>query len=218
MEWQYGIDRVAHEEALNVGGKTIAVLGSGFNYIFPKENIDIFNRILMENGLIITEYEENTKPSIDTFPARNRIVSGLSEGVLVIESAYRSGTSITAALAKKQGKKVFAIPNSLDSMYGVGVNRLIQNGAKLVTSPDDIIKEFPELMSRKKRIIVHNNNIKKEYRKIYELLNEEPNSIEEISVKTKNTIKCTTKLLTLMEIEDLIEQIVGVGYIRKRED
>ena len=153
---------MAHEEALNVGGKTIAVLGSGFNYIFPKENIDIFNRILMENGLIITEYEENTKPSIDTFPARNRIVSGLSEGVLVIESAYRSGTSITAALAKKQGKKVFAIPNSLDSMYGVGVNRLIQNGAKLVTSPDDIIKEFPELMSRKKRIIVHNNNIKKE--------------------------------------------------------
>ncbi len=212
-----GIDRVAHEECLNVGEETIAVLGSGFNNIFPRENIDIFNRIINENGLVITEYENDVKPSITTFPSRNRIISGLSEGVLVVEAAYRSGTSITASLAKKQGKKVYAIPNGLDSMYGVGVNKLIQNGAKLVTSVDDILVDFPEIMKRKKRIIIHNNYIKKEYRKIYDILSEVPKSIEEISIKTNNTIKCTAKLLTLMEIEDLIEQVKGIGYIRKNE-
>lgn len=211
-----GVDRVAHEECLNVDGKTIAVLGSGFNKIFPKENIDIFNRILKQDGLIITEYEDDAEPNINTFPARNRIVSGLSEGVLVVESAYRSGTSITAGLAIKQGKKVYAIPNRLDSTYGVGVNHLIQRGAKLVTCAEDILADFPSILKRKKRLIVHNSGIKKEYRKIYELLDEEPKSIEEISLKTKNTVRCTAKLLTLMEIEDLVEQIIGVRLYKEK--
>lgn len=210
-----GTDRIAHEETLNAGGKTIAVMGTGFNRIYPNQNIDIYERIINENGLIITEYEDNVEFKTKNFPYRNRIVSGLSEGVLVIEGAYRSGTSITANLAWQQKKKVYALPGRLDSSYGVGVNMLIQKGAKLVMNINDILIDFPELLKRKKRIIIHNNKIKQEYRKIYELLGDIPISLEEISMKTRNNIRCTAKLLTLMEIEDLVEQIIGVRVYKE---
>ncbi len=210
-----GTDRIAHEETLNAGGKTIAVMGTGFNRVYPDQNIDIYERIINENGLIITEYEDNVEFKTKNFPYRNRIVSGLSEGVLVIEGAYRSGTSITANLAWQQKKKVYALPGRLDSSYGVGVNMLIQKGAKLVMNINDILIDFPELLKRKKRIIIHNNKIKQEYRKIYELLGDIPISLEEISMKTRNNIRCTAKLLTLMEIEDLVEQIIGVRVYKE---
>ena len=210
-----GTDRIAHEETLNAGGKTIAVMGTGFNRVYPDQNIDIYERIINENGLIITEYEDNVEFKTKNFPYRNRIVSGLSEGVLVIEGAYRSGTSITANLAWQQKKKVYALPGRLDSSYGVGVNMLIQKGAKLVMNINDILIDFPELLKRKRRIIIHNNKIKQEYRKIYELLGDIPISLEEISMKTRNNIRCTAKLLTLMEIEDLVEQIIGVRVYKE---
>ena len=110
MEWLFGADKVAHEETLFVGGKTIAVMGTGFNYIYPEENRSLYKRILNENGLIITEYEDDVSFCSKNFPERNRIVSGLSKGVLVIEAGIRSGTSITAKCAWEQGRKVFAIP------------------------------------------------------------------------------------------------------------
>jgi DNA processing protein len=205
-----GCDRIAHEETLNVHGKTIAVMGTGFNHIFPKQNEDIYKRILDEGGLVITEYEDNVGPLSKNFPERNRIVSGLSKGVLVIESSIVSGTSITASSAWKQKKKVFAIPGRLDSKYGVGVNRLIQKGAKLVIGASDITEEFEEFKGRTKRKIVHNQIIKKEYRKIYEVLGSFPISLEEIALKTQNNVRCTLNLITLMELEDLVEQVVGV--------
>ena len=105
-----GADCVAHKETLDYGGKTIAVLGSGFNHIFPQENIELYNRIIAEDGLVITEYEDDILPNSENFPKRNRIVSGLSLGLLVVEAKYRSGTSITVKLAKEQGKKIFAFP------------------------------------------------------------------------------------------------------------
>lgn len=211
-----GIDRVAHEETLNYGGKTIAVLGSGFNRVFPKENIDIYHRIIENRGLVISEYEANVEPCSKNFPARNRIVSGLSKGVLVVEAAHRSGTSITAKIAKEQGRNVYAIPGRIDLKQGTGVNRLICNGAKMVVSVNDILEDFPILLKREKRLITQNVYVKKEYRKIYNILGRYPMSLEEISLRTNNDVRCTIKLLTLMEIEDLVEQIVGVGYIRKQ--
>jgi DNA processing protein len=204
-----GSDRIAHEETLNVRGKTIAVMGTGFNHIFPKENEDIYRRILDEGGLIVTEYEEDVGPISSHFPERNRIISGLSKGVLVIEASIKSGTGITARLAWEQGRKVFAMPGRLDSKYGLGVNRLIQKGAKLVIGACDIVDEFEEFKGRTKKIIVHNKIIKKEYRKIYEVLGSFPISLEEIALKTQNNVRCTLKLLTLMELEDLVEQVVG---------
>lgn len=108
-----GVDSVAHKEALNVNGKTIAVLGSGFSHIYPSENMDLFDNIIENGGLVISEFDNNVKPESSNFIKRNRIVSGLSECVLVIESAFRSGTSITASIAWEQGKNVYAIPREI---------------------------------------------------------------------------------------------------------
>ena len=113
-----GTDTVAHKTALENLGETIAVLGTGFNHIFPKENVTLFEQIVKKGGLVITEYEENIGLNKNNFPKRNRIVTALSEGVLIIEAGYRSGTSITAKHAREQGKLVFAIPGKIDSAVG----------------------------------------------------------------------------------------------------
>lgn len=114
-----GIDTAAHIGALEAGGITIAVLGCGFNHIYPEENIPLFEQIIENGGAVITEYPPSTYAKSDQFIARNRIVSGLSMGTLVVEAAYRSGTSVTAEIAKKQGRKVFCIPHERDNMHGV---------------------------------------------------------------------------------------------------
>lgn len=205
-----GADRIAHEETLSNGGKTIAVMGTGFNHIYPVENVDIYNRILDENGLVITEYSDDTKFKSSNFPNRNRIISGLSKAILVIEAEYRSGTSITAKLGWEQGKRVYAIPGRLDNKNGVGVNRLIKDGAIMTICTEDILNDFEEFKYKEKRKVFQNSRVKKEYRKIYELLSDKPISLEEISIKTNNTIKCTSKLLILMEMEDLVKNNLGV--------
>ena len=119
MEWQCGIDTAAHIGALEAGGHTIAVLGGGFKHLFPKENIGLYKKIIENGGAVISEYLPNVRVSSSHFLARNRIVSGLSLGTLVVEAAFRSGTSVTAALAKEQGRQVFCIPHEMDNKYGV---------------------------------------------------------------------------------------------------
>lgn len=114
-----GIDSAAHIGALEAGGITIAVLGGGFKYIYPPENIPLFNQIIENGGAVITEYPPSTSVKSEQFLARNRIVSGLSLGTLVVEAAHRSGTSVTAKIAQKQGKKVFCIPHEKDNLHGV---------------------------------------------------------------------------------------------------
>lgn len=132
-------------------------------------------------------------------------------GVLIVEAKHRSGSGITARLAKEQGKKVFALPGRLDTVNGRGVNILIKNGAILASSPSDIIDEIPEFQQLKKKIVVkHNTSVKREYRKIYNVLSDIPVSLDEISIRTQNNIKCSLKLLSLMELDDLIEEIPGV--------
>lgn len=113
-----GIDSAAHMGVLKVKGKTIAVLGNGPKYIYPPENKEIYQKILAEGGAIISEYPEDTPPDSDKFRKRNRIVSGLSMGILIVEAAYRSGTSITARYAKEQGKEVYCIPNAIENKKG----------------------------------------------------------------------------------------------------
>lgn len=135
-----GIDTAAHIGCLEASGHTIAVLGCGLNNIYPNENIMLYKKIIENNGLIISEYPPDTSKSSEKLLARNRIVSGLSNGVLVIEASYRSGTSSTVAHARKQNKEIFCIPHDLDNKYGLGSNMFIKKGAKLVTSPNDILK------------------------------------------------------------------------------
>lgn len=159
-----GIDSAAHRGTLKVKGKTIAVLGSGFNNIFPKENINLYNEIIKNDGLVVTEYEPNIEPNSNRFLERNRIVSGLSIGILVVEAAHRSGTSVTARLATEQEKKIFVLPHEIGDIHGVGTNRLIRNGAILVTSAREIIEEF-ECLEYKELKINKTNFVKKTKRK-----------------------------------------------------
>ena len=139
-----GIDEIAHTTSLKTQGQTIAVLPCGFNNIFPEKNKKLYKQILENEGLVISEYEENEEATYKHFLERNRIVASFSIGTLVVEGGYRSGTSVTAKITKKLGKNVFCIPSSLENSKGITPNRLIQEGAFLVTKPEEIIKKYPE--------------------------------------------------------------------------
>lgn len=208
-----GVDTIAHKSTIEIGGETIAILGSGFNNIFPKENIQLFKQIIEYKGLILSEYSPNVIAKSSNFPKRNRIVSGLSDGVLIVEAGYRSGTTITAKLAKEQEKKIFAIPGSLENIYSVGANKLIQEGAILVTRIEDITAHYPQIINKKWKKVDMIPQIKDEYLEIYKILQNEQMGIEELSIKLKNKdIREIANLLTMMEIEDLIVQEIGKGY------
>lgn len=205
-----GIDTFSHKGALQVGGNTIAVLGSGFNYIYPEENIELFERIIQSGGTVISEYEPNTMPESKHFPTRNRIVSGLSSGVLVVEAAFRSGTSITAKLAKKQGKTVFCIPSNLDRTTGVGTNNLIKEGARLVTDVNDIL-QFLNFENKQEKLEI---KIPAEYAEIYQAIENEPTNINLICKKLQTDISQINASLMLMELEGYIKSLPGNYYER----
>lgn len=137
-----GIDSFSHIGALNAKGKTIAILGSGFDKIYPKENNVLFQEIIKNNGLVITEYPLGTVALKQNFPARNRIISGLSDGVLVIEARKNSGTNITVDFALEQGKDVFVVPGNIYSKTSDGTNYLITEGAMPVISCEDILRSL----------------------------------------------------------------------------
>ena len=134
-----GIDKYAHIGALEANGNTIAVIGNGLDYIYPYENKNLYELILRKNGLIITEYIIGTKPNRMNFPARNRIISGLSDGIVVVEAGKKSGSLITAEFGMEQGKEVFAVPGNIDSPNSVGTNELIKDGANIVLDYTDIL-------------------------------------------------------------------------------
>lgn len=236
MEWQNGIDTFAHKGTLEAKGKTIAVLGNGFNNIFPKENIKLYQNIIKSGGLIISEYPPDIKAESKYFLARNRIVSGISIGVLIVEAAYRSGTSVTARFATEQNKKVFVLPHEIEDMYGVGTNRLIRKGAILVTSTEEIINEFKFLEYKKvhknvkkqeinaiqktgerekqykKQKEINTNKLKnKKEQKIYKIITTEVTSINEICKKSKIPFYEISPILFSLEIQGYIEKVAG-GY------
>lgn len=136
-----GIDTLAHQTTMDFGGETIAVIAGGFNHLYPKENEKLATKIGKDH-LIISEYPPETRPTKWQFPARNRIISGLCEGTIIIEARRKSGSLITANYALQEGREVFAVPGSIFSPFSEGTNDLIQHGAKLVLSADDIIVEL----------------------------------------------------------------------------
>lgn len=143
-----GIDTYAHIGTIkqgSTGGKTIAIIGNGIDDIYPKENKHLANAIIESNGTIISEYIMGTKPEKMNFPARNRIISALSDGVLVIEAKKKSGTLITVDFALEQGKDVYAIPGNIDNSNSVGTNKLLKDGAIFVTNAEDIIYNMKDL-------------------------------------------------------------------------
>jgi len=137
-----GIDGVAHEGAIVAGGKTIAVLGNGLDTIYPLENVTLAKEILKTGGAIISEYPLGESPKKQNFPERNRIVSGMSKGIIVVEAKEKSGTLITVDFALEQGKDVFVVPGNINSENSKGTNELIKQGAKLITTYKDVLEEY----------------------------------------------------------------------------
>lgn len=207
-----GIDTVAHKGAIKGKGNTIAVLGCGFKNIYPEENIGLFNKILENDGCIVSEYSPETKADLSKFPLRNRIISALSMGVLVVEAKYRSGSSITARYAKEQNKKIFCIPGSIELKTSVGTNRLIQEGAKLVTCVNDVLVEFNidiENSEAEKELV-----IEEEFKSIYDVLTYMPTNINIIAKKCNLDISKISQKLLIMEIKGYAKSMPGNEYVR----
>lgn len=214
-----GIDSFAHLGTISGKGSTIAVLPSGINHIYPKENKNLYKKIIENGGLIVTEYDKQQQADSNKFLERNRIVSGLSIGILVVEGGYRSGTSVTARLAKKQGKDIFCIPSSLENSKGITPNELIKQGAFLVTEVQDIINKYPKLNLKKQKVSIEkieDIEIKDEYKTIYNILEQKKEiHINEISKKSKLSIDEINYKLMLLELEDKIISLPGNNYKRK---
>lgn len=209
-----GIDSFAHTTTLEAQGKTIAVLPCGFNKIFPKSNIKLYQQILENDGLIISEYEENQEKTYRSLLERNRIVAGLSIGTLVVEGGYRSGTSVTARMTKELKKYIFCIPSSLENPKGLTPNKLIQNGAFLVTKVEEIVEKYPELKLKKIEVQkTKEKEIEPEYKEIYDILSFEKSiHINEIAKKLHISISEINSKLMMLEIDGKVIALPGNNY------
>lgn len=206
-----GIDTASHLGGMHQIGRTVAVLGTGLNKIFPEENEILAKSIIKNNGLIITEYEEGEEAKSANFPKRNRIMSGISDGVLVIEARSKSGSTITARIAKEQNKKVFCLPSNIDSKNGTGINELIKTGAILVTSPDDVLKHLSLEAETKAD---NEYEINDEYKGVYNCLSKTPMHINEICKKAKISMSETSQILTMLEIEGVVKSLPNSEFIK----
>ncbi len=206
-----GIDGVAHRAALDAGGRTFAVLGSGFRHIYPSRHRGLAQRIV-ENGALITEYALDVRPEASNFPPRNRIISGLSLGVVVVEAGKTSGALITAAFAAEQGREVFAVPGPIFHQSSEGTNHLIQNGAKAVTRVQDILEELDITMAveqQEARIAIPKSDVEEQ---IWQCLAGAPLHVDDIVRITGLDPAVVVSTLTLMELKGLVRQIGPMRY------
>lgn len=215
----HGIDSFAHETCLKNSGKTIAVLPSGLKNICHATNKILINEIIQNEGVIISEYENNITANSERFLERNRIVAGLGIGTLVVEAGYRSGTTVTARFTDENKKPVFCIPSSLENSKGQATNWLIQRGAKLVTSVEDIVNEMhrinPEFNFEKKRIERKSIdiNISNDLLEIYKKLSNVPKDINQIARETKLSISEVNYKIMILQLEDRIIELPGQRYV-----
>ncbi len=211
-----GVDSIAHQAALDAGGRTIAVLGSGLDRIYPPENRHLAEQI-KANGALISEFSPNTPPEASNFPQRNRLISGLSLAVIVIEAGIKSGALITASFAADQGREVFAVPGNITSPGSMGTNRLIQNGAHPLLSAEQVL-EILELSMvaehRTARVALPSDAVEAQ---LFEILGVEPLHIDEVTNRTEIPVEKVTASLALMELKGMVRQVGGMQYIALRE-
>ena len=213
-----GIDGVAHKTALELGGRTIAVLGSGLDRIYPAEHRTLANQIVaQEQGVVISEYGLGVKPEAKNFPPRNRIISGLSLGVIVVEAGERSGALITTDFALEQNREVFAVPGNITSPASKGPNRLIQQGAKLVTHVDDVLEELNLAMVFEKTAVQLALPETAEEAALLSTLSAQPVHIDELSRATGLPTQTVSSTLTMMELKGIVQQVGGMSYALVRE-
>ena len=209
-----GIDTVAHKTALKHKTKTAGIIGCGIDKIYPKSNENLYREIIQSGGTVITEYPLGMQPLPNNFHDRNRIISGLSDGVLVIEAQERSGTLITAGPAADQGREIFAVPGNIDSLFSKGTNALIKDGAKITTSVDDIIEEILELKSLRNVAMKNQSStdyscLDKDEMKIINCLQSGSKDIYELHEATGIDTSAILSLVTLLEIKGFIKQLYG---------
>jgi DNA processing protein len=207
-----GIDSIAHGAAVKNGGYTIAVMGSGINICYPPENRSLMEKII-ETSAIISEFPPGTPPDSTNFPKRNRIISGLSKGILVVEAGKKSGAVITAYLALDQNREVFAVPGRIDSKQSYGCHKLIQQGAKLVTSVDDILEEFqlPKAPFQTELI----PDLTDAESELFRFISNEAIQIDHLcNLSGKDTPEVLTNLLQL-ELKGCIIQLPGKNFTRR---
>jgi DNA processing protein len=213
-----GIDTAAHQGALASQGQTIAVLGCGIDRIYPTENTRLAQRIL-EQGAILSEYPPGTPPLPGHFPGRNRIISGLSQGVLIVEAAEGSGSLITADFALEQGREVFAVPGPVYAETSGGVNRLLKEGAHLVTGAADILEVLwpgsPTRQQQKKEDSLQ-AELTGQALTLYRCLCVEPLHIDELARKSGLTPMEVSAILLHLELQGGVEQLPGMRYVRRR--
>ena len=209
----YGIDTEAHSGALAAAGGTIAVLGCGLDIVYPAQNRHLYSRI-REHGLLVSEYPLGTRPDGFRFPARNRIIAGLSAGVVVVEAAQKSGSLITAEFALEEGREVFAVPGQIDSYKSSGAHQLLQQGAKLVLSVQDIIEELwpTRTVSAEAAAAVGpraESTLEPDARRLMQHMDCYPQPRDEIIRKSGFAVSHVNELLLLLELDGLVEVLPG---------
>ncbi len=210
-----GVDTIAHKTAIKNNGVTIAVLGNGVDLIYPSENAQLRSEILSK-GAVISEYPMKTNPDAVNFPKRNRIISGLSYGVLITEAGAKSGALITAFYALDQNREVFSVPGPVNSGKSAGTNRLIKEGAKLVQGVQDILVELPGQinLTGKIKASVPPPDLNGSSKVVYDLLSSEPLYIDQIAIKADLSTAETLGVLLSLELMNLIRQMAGKMFVR----
>jgi DNA processing protein len=211
-----GIDAQAHRAALDAGGRTIAVLGSGVDIIYPWENHKLAEEIVA-HGALLSEYALGAPPEASNFPPRNRIISGLSCGVIVVEAGEQSGALITADSAADQGRDVFAVPGSIFQRGSVGTNRLIRDGATPVLSANDVLEalNMTAVAQHVEAQMLLPTDVTEAT--LFDYIGEEPAHVDEISRAAGLPIAAVSSTLALMELKGLVRQVGGMNYVRARE-
>jgi DNA processing protein len=210
------VDALAHQHALQAGGRTIAVLGSGVDVIYPPEHRKLAEAII-ENGAIISDYPLGTQPEGVNFPPRNRIISGLSLATIVVEAGDRSGALITADFAVEQGRDVFAVPGNVLSPMSQGTNRLIQNGAYAMISPQDVLDalglaQVSDFQAARQTLPADTTEAK-----ILQVLDYEPVHVDEICHAAGLPVETVTAALTMMELKGMVQHVGAMRYTAIRE-
>jgi DNA processing protein len=218
-----GIDSIAHQSALQARGRTLAVLGSGINVIYPPENSRLVEAI-SAHGAVLSEFPLDTKPDRWNFPRRNRIISGLSLGTLVVEAAVSSGALLTARHALEQGREVFAVPGRVDTPSSQGTHKLIKSGAKLVEGIDDILEEFPDIIRRSPApppasATAHNEtpsppDLSADEARLLALLHPEETHIDGLIRLSQLPAHVVASILVTLELRGLVRQFPGKFFVR----
>lgn len=212
-----GVDAIAHQTALKAGGRTIGVLGSGVDKIYPPEHRQLAQQ-MMGQGAIVSDYAPGTPPDASNFPPRNRIISGLSLAVVVVEAGETSGALITAEFAAEQGREIFAVPGSILAPQSKGTNKLIQKGALPLLSINDLMQalnltRMGEHKAARKMIPADETE-----RRVMSILSAEPLHVDEIRNQTELPIEKVSATLALMELKGMVRQVGGMNYVAVREE